>query len=133
MIYCDNSTTVRLDNYSNLVINFWFVLIFKNYAALPQDGVNDILPHKKINPSDSRPGTGMFHLGQWNKKHNIVKERLSQRIETTTQSHHVNQINQISNNFHLQQEDLKEDMTPGKQNILHVKEFVIILVLITMH
>ncbi len=59
----------------------------------------------------------MFHLGEWNKKHNIVKERPSQRMETTTQSHYVNQINQISNNFHLQQEDLKEDVTPGKQNI----------------
>ncbi len=59
----------------------------------------------------------MFHLGQWNKKHNIVKKRLSQQMETTTQSHHVNQINQISNNFHLQQEDLKEDVAPGKQNI----------------
>ncbi len=106
--------TVRPDNYSNLIIYFWFVLMFKNYAALPQDGVNDILPHKKINPSDSRPGTGMF---QWNKIHNIVKEMLSQQVETTTQSHHVNQVNQISNNFHLQQEDSKEDVTPGKQNI----------------
>ncbi len=59
----------------------------------------------------------MFHLGEWNKKHNIVKEMLSQQMETRTQSHYVNQINQISNNFHLQQEDLKEDVTPGKQNI----------------
>ncbi len=71
--------------------------------------VYDILQHNKIYQSDSRQGTGMFHLGQRNEKQNMVKERLSQPMETTTQSrHHVNQINKIQTIFNYSRRTQKK-------------------------
>ncbi len=62
----------------------------------------------------------MFHSGQWNEKQNMVKERLSQQMESKTQRHYVNPIfDKNSNNFQFQPEDSKEDVTSGKRNIYH--------------
>ncbi len=72
----------------------------------------------------------MFHSGQWNEKQNMVKDSLSQQIESKTQRHYVNPVfDKDSNNFQFQPEDSKEDMTSGKHNIYHMNEFVKILVL----
>ncbi len=109
LIYWDYITTVRLDNYK--------ILILKNYAALPKTVLMTYYQVKNSIRLTVYQEQECFIWENGIKKYNIVKERLSQQMKTTTQSHYVNQINQISNNFHVQLEDSKEDVTLGKQNI----------------
>ncbi len=59
--------------------------------------VYDILQHNKIYQSDSRPGTGMFHLGQRNEKQNMVINQWKLRHKAATMSIRLTKIQTIFN------------------------------------